>query len=381
MKSPAKQILSLYKRIQSDPVVFTVSVSSGLQSLVEGMMEKDPLKRMTLNTALRNKWLLSKPGPNDSTQSNQKISILVEDSSIYPKIVVTNEDMFRSVREIQVDPDEFIKQSRPTVETDMKSKTGDSWKMKPLQRQSSRKKHFKQDRLSSSSCESDDSCDVGDGLICGIDLIMQTLDHQPKILSGTEEVSLVRAPVSKIHHGGFIDKPNNLRVAYASEQGPRRAQEDSYVVKLGFCAQKELATKTTVSLFGVFDGHAGSKCSHELVNIFPNAISRAVLASIESRDSFEPHIALACKKIDQEMCTLLRRNDDESGSTALFALIDSSQIQVSGVGDSCAVLSRKGISCQVSKTHRLSNEEERQRVKASGGIIRDERINGVLAGM
>eukprot|EP00814_Leptocylindrus_danicus_P006247 CAMPEP_0116009484 /NCGR_PEP_ID=MMETSP0321-20121206/3459_1 /TAXON_ID=163516 /ORGANISM="Leptocylindrus danicus var. danicus, Strain B650" /LENGTH=865 /DNA_ID=CAMNT_0003478453 /DNA_START=29 /DNA_END=2627 /DNA_ORIENTATION=+ len=383
MKSPAKQILSLYKQIQNDPIVFTVSVSSGLKLLVEGMMEKIPLKRMTLDAALRNKWLLSKPSPNESVQDNQKISILAEDFSIYPKIVVTNEDVFHSVREICVDLDEMTGQSRPTIKSGMKDKAGQQWKMKSLQRQASRKNHrFERDHhLSSSSCESDDSYDDSDSLICGIDQIMQTLDHQPKICSDMEEVPSSTDPISDTHSGGFFDKPNRLRVAIASEQGPRRTQEDSSTVKFGLCTKKGVATKTTESFFGVFDGHAGNQCSHELVNILPDAISRAVMSSAESADcdNFELCIKLACKEVDEKICTLLRRMCDKSGSTALFALIDSNRIVVSGVGDSCALLSRKGVSHQLSKVHRLSNEEEKQRVQAGGGIIRNERVNGVLA--
>jgi len=129
--------------------------------------------------------------------------------------------------------------------------------------------------------------------------------------------------------------------------------------------------------FGIYDGHSGGSCSkllqHKLHAKFsqnPNFFSDQQKAAVES-----------CLATDEEVCTELREKDDDSGSTALFLVIDgrSKRFTVSNVGDSRCVLSRAGTAIELSKDHRVSRKDERERVENSGGIVKKERLNGVLA--
>lgn len=74
----------------------------------------------------------------------------------------------------------------------------------------------------------------------------------------------------------------------------------------------------------------------------------------------------------------------DSGCTATTALIRSDRIIVANVGDSRAILCRKGHSVDLSTEHRVYGRgpmvaEEIKRVEAGGGWVDDGRVCGVLA--
>jgi len=79
---------------------------------------------------------------------------------------------------------------------------------------------------------------------------------------------------------------------------------------------------------------------------------------------------------------MLRDDDDPSGSTAVIAVFDGRRkvLTVAGVGDSLCILCRAGRAVEMNKMHRLTdNQAERDRVKAAGGQIINNRVNAVLA--
>lgn len=79
---------------------------------------------------------------------------------------------------------------------------------------------------------------------------------------------------------------------------------------------------------------------------------------------------------------MLREDDDPSGSTGVIAVYDGRRkvLTVAGVGDSLCVLCRAGRAVEMNKMHRLTdNQGERDRVKAAGGTIINNRVNAVLA--
>ena len=89
----------------------------------------------------------------------------------------------------------------------------------------------------------------------------------------------------------------------------------------------------------------------------------------------------ACVAVDKSVCEELGDNDDGSGSTGLFAVIDgrSKKFTVANVGDSRCVISRGGTAIDLTKDHRLSRPDERARVEKAGGKVKSNRVNGVLA--
>lgn len=86
---------------------------------------------------------------------------------------------------------------------------------------------------------------------------------------------------------------------------------------------------------------------------------------------------------DYHACQMLRENnEDPSGSTGIIVLYDKiqSQLTCAWIGDSQCVLSMSGKASLLNPAHRLlGNEEERARIKMHGGVVINNRVNGVLA--
>lgn len=61
----AKSIINLYYKICNDPLVFPVtpSIDPGLQNLIEGMLEKNPEKRLTIAQIVAHPWYRQPPPP------------------------------------------------------------------------------------------------------------------------------------------------------------------------------------------------------------------------------------------------------------------------------------------------------------------------------
>lgn len=78
---------------------------------------------------------------------------------------------------------------------------------------------------------------------------------------------------------------------------------------------------------------------------------------------------------------MLLDEEDASGSTGVIAVYDGRRhvLTVAGVGDSMCVLSRSGKAVILNRMHRLDNEDERERVKRAGGMVINNRVNGLLA--
>jgi serine/threonine protein phosphatase PrpC len=85
--------------------------------------------------------------------------------------------------------------------------------------------------------------------------------------------------------------------------------------------------------------------------------------------------------LDDEVCDFLYKEDDSSGSTAVVAVYDGRRhiLTVASTGDSMCVLSRGGRAVKHNRMHRFNEEDECKRVKASGGSIVNNRLNGLLA--
>lgn len=66
------------------------------------------------------------------------------------------------------------------------------------------------------------------------------------------------------------------------------------------------------------------------------------------------------------------------GCTASVVLITPDDIWCANAGDCRAVLSRNGEAIPLSKDHKPDNPEEKERIKASGGHVRNNRVNNKL---
>lgn len=170
--------------------------------------------------------------------------------------------------------------------------------------------------------------------------------------------------------------------------GPREEMEDAWCIRL-------LSGK--VFYVGVFDGHGGSASSAYLKNnlvrfvdeVGPKMCESAAKGLLANQYNVtdENPLALAFERADSALLDHLGALGDPecwSGSTATACFVSGSHIIVAHVGDSRAVLGRKGRSIDLTNDHRpigSSNvgRSEIARIIQSGGWVSQMRVCGILA--
>lgn len=131
--------------------------------------------------------------------------------------------------------------------------------------------------------------------------------------------------------------------------------------------------------YGVFDGHAGGRCS--------KAIATAIPINLAKDDAYKTKLIQAIKRTisrtnDQflEIAERMRLND---GSTGVFCVLRDGKLVVANVGDSRAIMISNGKSVALTKDHKPSSPEEQRRIASFGGVITNNtgipRVQGVLA--
>lgn len=131
---------------------------------------------------------------------------------------------------------------------------------------------------------------------------------------------------------------------------------------------------------GLYDGHNGTAAAAFLQQHLPMALLRAPASA-----SIPEAMVAAAAELDAALCARLAHERDQSGATALFAVVDgaagpSQTLHVANVGDCKCVLSRHGGRAEaLTREHRPTRPDERARIEAAGAIVHNNRTNGVLA--
>ncbi|KAL3892886.1 MAG: hypothetical protein SGPRY_014688, partial [Prymnesium sp.] len=163
--------------------------------------------------------------------------------------------------------------------------------------------------------------------------------------------------------------------AHSGLRGWRAAMEDAVVAEL---------MSPHVGIFAVFDGHGGDFCSRwsaaELTRRLQSLpkLQRAPTTEAEEVQIAATSLGDTLRQMDED----LRREGRKSwscGSTAVALLVSPRCLTVANLGDSRAVLCRKGIPLPMSKDHKPRCQSERHRILQAGGCIIDGRVNGDLA--
>nr|CAD7445282.1 unnamed protein product [Timema bartmani] len=138
------------------------------------------------------------------------------------------------------------------------------------------------------------------------------------------------------------------------------------------------------SLFAVYDGHGGHEVAQYCAQSFPEYIKQRetfqkgdyIQALKESFLGFDETLATP------EVVTVLKRiadSKDDSGCTAVVALLKDQELYVANAGDSRCVVCRKGEAIEMSLDHKPEDDVEMERiVKAGGKVTGDGRVNGGL---
>ena len=130
---------------------------------------------------------------------------------------------------------------------------------------------------------------------------------------------------------------------------------------------------------GLFDGHAGGRCSKHISSILPDILTEDSL--------FMTNLPLALKRsfhtANDIFLKIAEQQRLHDGSTGITALLRNGKLLVGNVGDCRALLLSAGKTIQMSIDQKPTNPDEQRRIASLGGVITNNlgvtRVNGVLA--
>jgi protein phosphatase 1L len=159
---------------------------------------------------------------------------------------------------------------------------------------------------------------------------------------------------------------------FSSLRGKRASMEDFHDAKISKVGEQ------VIGLFGVFDGHGGSRAAEYVKkHLFDNLLKHPKFI-----DDTKLAIAEAYKQTDQDYLKAENGNQRDAGSTASTAVLVGERLLVANVGDSRAVICRDGTAVPLSSDHKPNRTDERQRIEDAGGVVMwvgTWRVGGVLA--
>jgi serine/threonine protein phosphatase PrpC len=160
--------------------------------------------------------------------------------------------------------------------------------------------------------------------------------------------------------------------------------EDAFLIQGNFQGNEIITILFTsvgdpdMDLYGVFDGHAGAAAAKFSAKNYPTAFQTHL------KEDKDPVIAIrkAFSTVNEDFRKHLENDPaaKNTGSTALVVLLTKEKILLGNLGDTRAVLCRKGKAIRISVDHKPLDEEDR--INALGGWVMNDatrRINGLLA--
>lgn len=172
--------------------------------------------------------------------------------------------------------------------------------------------------------------------------------------------------------GGWKSEDGKLSWGYSSFRGKRATMEDFFDIKMS------KVDGQTVCLFGIFDGHGGSRAAEFLKDhLFENLMKHPKFLMDTKLAISETYQQTDAEFLNSEKDTL---RDD--GSTASTALLVGNHLYVANVGDSRTIISKGGEAIPLSEDHKPNRTDERRRIENAGGVVMwagTWRVGGVLA--
>ncbi|KAM9836478.1 protein phosphatase Mn(2+)-dependent 1K [Aulostomus maculatus] len=166
---------------------------------------------------------------------------------------------------------------------------------------------------------------------------------------------------SRIRYGKAIPQVSLSRVGSASVLGLRKQNEDRLCVA---------RIHDNLLYFAVFDGHGGPYAANYCYTFMEKFIRDA----LDKEEDLEKVVKKAFLDTDKSLHKHLSCFDNASflsaGTTATVALLrDGVELVVGSVGDSRAMLCRKGRASMITKDHTPDRKDERQRIQRFGGFV------------
>ncbi|XP_010920816.2 putative protein phosphatase 2C 53 [Elaeis guineensis] len=153
----------------------------------------------------------------------------------------------------------------------------------------------------------------------------------------------------------------SARFSVYCKRGRKRLEmEDRYKAELDVHGDPQLA------FFGIFDGHGGKGAAEfASENMGDRIVEEVVTRGGERCSEIEEAVKIGYLKTDAEFL----KQDVAGGTCCVTALLRKGDLVVSNAGDCRAVLSRAGTAEALTSDHKLSREDERERIESLGGFV------------
>lgn len=170
--------------------------------------------------------------------------------------------------------------------------------------------------------------------------------------------------INKELRSNKVEKPLLLY----GQAGQSKRGEDYTFIKTD-CPRTLVDGVSTFDVFAIFDGHNGRAAAiYSKENVLKDVLSAIPPGLTRSEwSAYLPRALVAgFVKTDKEF----QSQEQSSGTTATFVVIDGWTVTVASVGDSRCVLDSQGTLTMLTVDHRLEvDEEERNRIQACGGEV------------
>ncbi|XP_078050968.1 putative protein phosphatase 2C T23F11.1 isoform X2 [Augochlora pura] len=165
-------------------------------------------------------------------------------------------------------------------------------------------------------------------------------------------------------------RDTNYRVGSACMQGWRTKMEDCHVHILS------LPDDPGTAFFAVYDGHGGAAIAQHAGKHLHEYITKR---SEYKTGNIVQAVQEGFLELDEAMLNDTVLRDEQAGTTAIALLIKDNVIYSANAGDSRAVASINGHTVPLSRDHKPTLKDERERIEAAGGWVEFNRVNGQLA--
>lgn len=160
-------------------------------------------------------------------------------------------------------------------------------------------------------------------------------------------------------------------------QGRRPYQEDEYALHPHLT--NGIPGLPETHFFGLFDGHAGGKCSQHVSTNLAN-----VLLEDEAFTTNLPQaIKRAFHSCNEQFLKIAEKSKLHDGSTGIVAIIRDNKLLLANAGDCRAIVVSGGRTIQMSNDHKPTNPDEQKRINGLGGSVvycmGVARVNRILA--
>jgi len=155
------------------------------------------------------------------------------------------------------------------------------------------------------------------------------------------------------------------------EESPKRRRmsfDINTVVEKAYHQGAPGTKKPSYAFFAVYDGHGGASCAeYARMNLHRNIVNHSKFES-----DVELAISEGFEKTDKDF--EIEGGDPGCGTTACVCLIYDNVLYIANIGDSMAIVCRRGKPVELTTPHTLKVKSERERVEKAGGRILEERI-------